>query len=269
MSLVSTLKTLIRPLSTNPLGTKLLSIRSRRQCHQLLRQWEMPEVNRLLLQHVGPRSIGGLFPGLVYTERLQPEQMGPFLLGTYELEIAPWFAQCRQRHFSMVLDVGAKFGYYAVGLAQWFPDTPVYAFDTDPWARKVTRDFAQTNHASNVQSLGYCSPDWLNRHLSPNALIVCDCEGFEYELLQLRHSPHLQSATLIVECHDAAPWERTQALQAEFSSTHSSTLASFDPASHPTAVPIPLDFIPSHLRHFAWVEPRHADQRWLFLVPRT
>jgi hypothetical protein len=267
--MLSYLKPFAKPLLNTQLGVVLSSIRSRRLCHQLLEKWQMPLVNRLLLENLGTKTIAGLFPDLEYSENLQPEQIGPFLLGTYELEIAPWFIECQSRKFSMILDIGAKFGYYAVGMAKWFPNTPVYAFDTDPWARRVTRDFAQRNKASNVNSLGYCGPSWLSRHLSPNSLIICDCEGFEFELIRHSNSSNFATSTLIIECHDSQPWNLTDSLIQEFKHTHSAKVVPFNPDSRPQALPVQLEFLPQDLRHLAFGEPRSGDQRWLYLQPLT
>jgi hypothetical protein len=107
------------------------------------------------------------------------EHLGPFLLGTYEYELHPWWVSLTRGEYAQIVDVGAKFGYYAVGLARYFPETPILAFDTDWWARAACREMATANRASNVHLEKYCSPRWLDQNLQPRALIVCDCEGFE------------------------------------------------------------------------------------------
>ena len=127
------------------------------------------------------------------------ELIGPCLLGTYEEELQPaWDAVFRGR-YPQILDVGAKVGYYAVGLAARYPESRVLAFDIDPWARRAIAEMVAANRASNVEVLGACGPDWLAKHLAPGAFILSDCEGYEGELLCSAPIPNLATATLIIE----------------------------------------------------------------------
>ncbi len=229
----------------------------------------MPEVNDKLLKAFGNRCVQGLFPDMVLPNFLRSEQMGPFLLGTYEQEIAPWFILLKSRQFSMILDIGSKFGFYAVGLAQWFPPTRVIAFDTDPWAQKATRDFAQMNNVHNVEALGYCSPKWMSSHLLPNSLIISDCEGYEFILFHPESIPNLKTATMIIESHDAFPWEKHGKLIERFRDTHEVDEISFDPGDRSKRTGMDLSFLnPSELT-LAVGEPRYPWQKWLFIRPKA
>src|SRR4051812_22639963 len=157
----------------------LLSAGARAHSHRLIREWGLLDLNQKLLNRLGPMVQGGPFRGMTLSSMTHAEHLGPFLLGTYEAELHPWVEQVCQRRYAQVLDVGAKFGYYAVGLARRMPDTPVVAFDTDPWARRATREMTATNRTPEVVATGFCSPRWLDRHLAPNSFILTDCEGYE------------------------------------------------------------------------------------------
>ena len=69
------------------------------------------------------------------------------------------------RPFPQIVDVGAKFGYYAVGLARRYPAAAVVAYDVDWWARRACRRMAAANGVGNVDGVGGV-PAGLVRHPS-------------------------------------------------------------------------------------------------------
>ncbi|MHB1557193.1 MAG: hypothetical protein ACYC61_06920 [Isosphaeraceae bacterium] len=194
------------------------------------------------------------------------EHVGPYLLGTYEFQLHPWFASLSNRSFAQILDVGAKFGYYAVGLARLFPDTQVIAFDGDWWARAACREMASANQTSNLIVDGFCSPRWLDRKLQPASLIVCDCEGYEAELLLQSTSPALDSATLIIETHDEIVPGTTDAICRRFAGSHHLSRVSTTDTIDDPAPPVDLSFLTPDEAHSALREVRDR-QDWLFLTP--
>jgi hypothetical protein len=248
--------------------TILTAVRGRILNKKLIERWGITKVNCKLFQHFGFNCVGGLFAGLTLPDYRNSEHMGPFLLGTYEDELAPWFRKVKTQSFSGVLDVGAKFGYYAVGLAQWFPDIPVMAFDIDPWARMATRKVAKINRTSNVKCLGFCSPEWLRIHLQPSALIISDCEGFEFQLFNPQVAPVLATATLIIELHDSAPWSQRDSLIERFKMTHDIEELHFDTSDRRLRCKVDISFLDPDEQALAVCEPRDPWQRWVFLQPK-
>ncbi len=268
MKLSKLAKTFIAWLLPERVLAMVLAVRSRRMSHKLLKRWGMPEVNDKLLKRFGNHCIGGLFPGLILPSCIQAEQMGPFLLGTYEQEIAPWFDQLRSCNYSQILDVGAKFGFYAVGLAKWYPSATVLAFDTDPWARRVTTQFASENSVTNVNCQGFCSTGWLAKSLQPHSLLICDCEGYEFVLLDPTRVPNLSTATMIVESHDQPPWGKHADLIERFSTTHFISEMAFDPNSRIKPSKLDLSFHTDHEKYLAIGEPRNHWQKWIHFRPK-
>ena len=110
--------------------TAIQSARSRAHSHGLHRQWGIVDLNRKLISHFGPIVQWGPFRGHP-SPMTYPEHLGPYLLGIYEAELHPWLEEVAAGRYTQILDVGAKFGYYAVGLARRLPGVPITAFDTD------------------------------------------------------------------------------------------------------------------------------------------
>jgi len=202
------------------LTTAVISSRARAHSAALVKEWGLFDLNQKLLAEVGHKVVGGPFEGMALTAAAETQHVGPYLLGTYEMELHPWVERCGRERFSQVIDIGSSFGYYAVGLARMFPQTPVVAFDTDWWARRAVGDMAAANGVTNVAIKSKCTPEWLARHLQPYALVVSDCEGYERALFFGPPIPALATATMLVELHDEKPGELEAMFRERFSSTH-------------------------------------------------
>jgi hypothetical protein len=244
--------------------TELLSARARAHSHRMVKEWGLNALSEKLVEALGPVVQSGPFQGMTLTPMTHREHLGPFLLGTYEFQLHSWFASLARGRYAQILDIGAKFGYYAVGLARLFPDTQVLAFDPDWWARAACREMAATNRTPNVNVKRFCSPRWLDRNLLPTSLIVRDCEGFEGELLIQSSTPALGSATLIVETHDEISPGVTEAICGRFTGSHH--MVSTGQAIAPDS-PVDLSFLTADQARLAPREVR-GRQDWLLLTPR-
>jgi hypothetical protein len=244
----------------------LLSARARAHSHRMVAEWGLTTLTEKLLVSLGPAVQSGPFAGMTLTPMTHREHLGPFLLGTYEFELHPWIVAIAARQFNQILDIGAKFGYYAIGLARLFPETPVLAFDTDWWARAACRQMASVNRTPNVKVHRFCSPHWLQRNLQPGSLIVSDCEGFERELLTPSSSPALRLSTLIVETHDEISPGTTEAIRARFTGSHDLAIIETSQTTRPDP-PVDLSFLTESEVRSAKHEVR-GRQRWLRLTPK-
>jgi precorrin-6B methylase 2 len=244
--------------------------RSRRRSHERVKQEGFPALNRRLIEEMGPRVLSGPFAGLVLTPMTLQEHVGPCLLGTYEAELHPWFERLLGRRYPQIVDVGAKFGYYAVGLCRRDPSATSITFDIDPWARRATREVARANGVTALQVRSFASPAWLDRHLQPGALVISDCEGFEGDLFAPITTRAADSSTFVIEVHEAMAPGVTGRLVARFAATHD--LVRVPTKAEPT--------VPSELRatlrtfsdeevHILADELRGGGQEWLIATPKT
>jgi hypothetical protein len=246
-------------------GARMMSARARAHSHRLVKEWGLFQLNQRLMKEVGTRVISGPFRGLTLTPMSFEEHIGPYLLGTYEMELNPWWEQVFRNSYEQIIDVGAKFGYYAVGLAHKFPHTSIVAFDTDWWAREAVEEMVTANRATDVAIEGFCSPAWLRKNLRRNALIVSDCEGYEGELFCTADIPTLGSATMIIETHDCFVPGVLAGIRARFSRTH--TIQEVTSRSSPLIPEVRVaSFTEDEMRR-ASSEVRFP-QTWVFLTPR-
>jgi hypothetical protein len=246
-------------------ATAIMSARSRAHSHRLVKEWGLSAINRKLVNELGDRVVAGPFEGLQLTPQALNEHIGPHLLGTYELELHPWWRQVFDRSLDQIIDVGANFGYYAIGLALKFPHAGTLAFDTDWWARQAIREMAVANHVSNVSILGYCDALWLRDNLRPNAFLISDCEGYEGDLLCGLTIPAMSSATLLIELHESMRPGVTSRIESQFASTHIASKVHSRTTPATPAVRITSLTEEEILRASNEVRP---EQEWLFLTPK-
>lgn len=243
---------------------RILAVRARRHNHSFVKQIGSLEVTRTLVGRFGPIVQTGPFAGMILTPATHMEHLGPYLLGTYESELHIIWERLLNQKFTQVIDVGAKFGYYAIGLAKVFPTSSILAFDTDPWARQTVVDMARANEVLNVTILGFCSPEWLDSNLKESALLISDCEGYESELFILpTHA--LRSATIVVETHDFIVHGVTDQLCQRFGGSH--TLESIPSRSALAPPDIDLTFLSESSRDLALNEFRPRTH-WLIFTPK-
>ncbi|MDB6041040.1 MAG: hypothetical protein JWM99_4881 [Verrucomicrobiales bacterium] len=246
-------------------AAQVFSVRSRAYSQAFLKEAGCVELNTKMLHSFGNRVLHGPFSGVVLSAETHCEHITPFLLGTYESELAEMWLSIFQRRFTQILDVGAKFGFYAVGLAQRFPEVPVVAFDIDPWARKAVHAMSRANGVK-VQVQGFCDPQWMCRHLKKNAFILSDCEGYEATLFGA-DIPNADSATMLVELHEEVSPGVTRLLQVKYSCTHEISI--IPAVGKPTKYPIELNGLSEEERTMAVSEYRAAEQCWMFFQPRS
>jgi hypothetical protein len=239
--------------------------RARAHSQRVIAGWGCGAVNDALIGRFGDRVLSGPFAGMALTPMTRQEQLGPYLLGTYEAELHPAWNRLLQGRYSQVIDVGAKFGYYAVGLALRFPETPVVAFDTDPWARRALREMIAENGVTNVNILKACDRGWLAANLRPGALILSDCEGYEGELFGSVTIPELVSATLVIETHETLAPGTIARLRTAIGATHD--LEEILSDSSDRAVAVDLSFLDDRRRALATHEVR-SEQLYLVGTPR-
>ncbi len=274
-------------------GRALLAWRTRGQAERLLRRRGLAAPAARLAARLQDRVVRGPFAGMLYPRRRGDIVHAAKLLGAYECELHGALEALLARHPTLVVNVGAGDGYYAVGLAHRLRaprvesglpaaarDGPlVLAVDPDPLARRACRDTARRNGVADlVLPLARIDTAALEGRIRPrtagggrraagHALVLVDAEGFEDELLDPARAPALAHADLLVETHDFARPGVAARLTARFATTHDVRTIAI--ASRATADFPELAEAPAALALGLLDEFRHVPQAWLVATARV
>ena len=149
------------------------------------------------------KVVAGPFSETKYFPLSRGSALLPKLLGAYELELHPVIETILKKRYTTIVDVGCAEGFYVVGLAQKISQARVHGFDLDRDSLAACKRLAKLNEVeSRVFLHEACTHEELTRLIDDRTLIICDCEGFEVELLDPNRVPTLRRADILVELHD-------------------------------------------------------------------
>ena len=220
-------------------------------------------VKTAILEKYGNKVIAGPFQGMTYINDAAGSAYIPKVLGTYESELHSLVDQIVHSGYHTIIDVGCAEGYYAVGLALHCADARVYAFDIDSQACRMCHELAEINGVMDrITVQGLCDYETLSKIPLNNALLICDAEGFEEELLKPETVTGLCSCDILVELHDFLRPGVTPLLSNRFEKTHTSVFINSEPRlpiDHPE-----VSFLSPQDQHLALAESRPSGQQWAF-----
>jgi tRNA G37 N-methylase Trm5 len=236
----------------------LMAIRARKHQHKFERGKGLVELSNRLKKNLGKEVLQGPFEGLKLTNSSFDTHVGPILLGTYKKEIHKGIKKSISRKHENVINIGSKLGYYAVGLAMKKPESRVYAFEIDPWGRKMTKKLKDRNDIKNVRVRWACKPKTLKKFSSSRNLIISDCEGYEQVIFGEMGGSDLARSDLIIEVHPPGSKDSLRYLKEIFLDTHNIEVVRYGEKERGYD-----GVIPSNIAQKAVKEYRGNGQEWL------
>jgi hypothetical protein len=241
-----------------------LQVRYRRLRFRFANHGRDFRTTQALCDRYGKRILAGPFQGMKYPYDVVLSSCVPKLIGSYEEELHPVIEEIIKRRYSVVVNIGCAEGYYAVGFALRMPDAIVYAFDTDPTAQHYCANLAKLNCVpERVRVNGFCGQNHLQQLCGYHSVILCDCEGFERELLDPVAVPQLATTDILVELHEFIKPGVTNTIFSRFRDTHSVTLTNTrdrDTKNYPI-----LETMARLERNSALCENRPEPMQWAYL----
>jgi hypothetical protein len=196
----------------------------------------------------------------------------PKLLGIYERELNRYIERACALDFSLIVDVGAAEGYYAVGMARRNPKARIIAFEMEAKERSALAEAAELNDVKHrIEIRGKCEPQDLEAILSdtPQSLVICDTEGYEFVLLDLTAVPSLARAFILVELHEFIERGITEKIRTRFAATHKITQI-WQEKRTVTDFPFRTFYtrcLPQSYLHWAVNESRPERMSWFWMEP--
>jgi hypothetical protein len=210
----------------------------------------------------------GLFAGM----RFPRSGTGNFaeVLGTYEICLVPVLEQVIARKPDTIIDVGAAWGYYSIGLAIRCPESHVVAYEVDPTRVELMEKYNRLNKLGHrIAMRGLCTTQALAGDLlyATNPFILMDIEGAEDDVLRA-DIPGIERAEMLVEMHEVFIPGLTQRMEKRFSPTHRIRLIEQADLSDHSPPPRINPFV-----RWQWQrlikEDRKQPMTWMHLMPRN
>jgi len=243
--------------------------RARRYERELRGREGVTALAERLLDGGAARVQAGPFAGIRYPHRRLPDVDAAVakLLGVYEREIAWVFERAIAQGVPAFVDVGCADGYYGVGMAHASPATTTYAFDLSRSARELcVTTAAVSGVAPRVRVGRRLTFELLAALPTDGALVLCDIEGGEVELLDAATAALLASAVVVVEVHEDQRPGAGERLRAAFAATHDARAVAQEPR---TEVPPALREWSREDRGRALHEFRDPRLHWLVFEPKA
>ncbi len=226
-----------------------------------------------LWNRTGGRVAAGPFRGLLLDAAAPDDCEGCVLIGAFECETHDWLEAEIARGWPVVVNVGSNMGFYSSGLALRLPGATVHAFDVEAEMQHETRRSAERNGvADQVRIHGGADRTSLSGLGIDSALVICDCEGCERELINPEIIPWLSRSAVLVELHDFAAPGATDAIRARFEPSHEVRVVEQGPrdavtwAARATVSVAEARILVEERRTF---HDREIGGRWMLLSPRV
>ena len=238
----------------------------------LLRPWKNPiDYTLLILIKIwgSGKVLSGPFKGLKMRQKFPTK---PMLLGVWEKELSfIWDSLGNQR---FIVDVGAAEGFYAVGLAQKYPEKKIIAFEMNPSSKHLLEMIAEDNAVSNLETHGKCEYEDLAKlgGKLENSIIIMDCEGYEIQLLEVNKSSIFKKTHILVELHEMYEIGCTDILKNRFSDSHQISEIEGQCRSiedWPNQLNFLRPFFPNKILLHFMDEGRPYPMNWLYMKPKS
>lgn len=224
----------------------------------------------LVKRLTGKEVMNGPFKGLKYPSlEAAGSTIIPKLVGSYEHELEPVINEIIGNRYSDIVNIGCGEGYYVNGLALANDRCKVFAYDTDPEARKICAEMARLNGVSERVHIGdFFTPEMMSEfQFSGKALIICDCEGFEMQLFNKENRRNLFNCDLLIETHDFIDINISTAVADLLKDTHQITvIESLDDNLKAKRYSFPpfCDITDLHAKKYLYKEERPCIMEWLW-----
>ncbi len=214
-----------------------------------------------------PRVVqGGPFAGMVYVDKAVGSNYLHKLIGSYEAILHPIIHEIALKKFQTVIDIGSAEGYYLAGLGRILPQANLIGFEIEESGRKLTRELCALNNVRNSLTLfGEATATNVANAVTSDTLVICDCEGAEFDILNPIEEERLFLVDMyVIELHDFIRPGIKEALLQRFAQTHTSRLIPFEMVD-PTHFPFLANIADKNHRYELCRERGWQQQEWLVL----
>lgn len=206
---------------------------------------------------IGKQIYTGPFAGLKIPDLVSGKLNLYKILGVYESAIRPFITDLINQSPKNIMIIGGNRGYYAAGFSYLFQPDNLYVYEMDEKFHPAIESWIAPNNLKDFQIYLKADEDSMKNWDKPLDLVLVDCEGAEYDLLDPGKYTWQKDVHLIVEIHYFYNSKITGALIERFQKTHHIQMAYDDPAENQLID----NFLKESRIHGFY--PRHPWHRWI------
>jgi predicted O-methyltransferase YrrM len=240
-------------------------------------KWKLNVLCDILFRHSGGMVFSGPFASMKLCEGSALSHDPRMIVGSYEQEVHDVINQVIADAPSHIVDIGAAYGYYAVGLAVKIANATVTAFEAieeEHW--RELKALAELNKVSHkIDQRGLCTPAEFAKVCTEAAFVLSDCEGAELELCDPATIPALKSCTLLIELHEFHKPRLVATLVQRFRSSHSIKIIDEerrDPSRYRILKRVPAGWRSTAVEEAKWIgdgaQRTTTSLRFMLLTPK-
>lgn len=146
---------------------------------------------------------GGIFKGQKLTNHFwwSNSDKANMLLGLYEQEVQNVIIK-NHKNYTNFVDIGAADGYYLFGLVELNYFKNYIAFEASDIGKSVIEKEITKKQYNNVKCYGKADANFVDHiDISAKNFILCDVEGFEFEIFNKDNLKKLNKCLIIIEIH--------------------------------------------------------------------
>jgi hypothetical protein len=154
-----------------------------------------------LLNSIGNRVYSGPFSGLGIPDSIGERLTVPEILGLYESCMHKYILKTVNNKLNTIMVIGANYGYYVTGLNYLCNPEKIFAFEMDENFHPYIKEWSSHNSLAAPVVSGKADIQLFESITEPIDFIICDCEGYEIELLNPGRFDWQKESIILVELH--------------------------------------------------------------------
>lgn len=154
-----------------------------------------------LLNSIGNRVYSGPFSGLGIPDSIGKLLTVPEILGLYESCMHKYIFKSVNQKLNNIMIIGAHYGYYVTGLNYLCSPEKIFAFELDDYFHPYIKEWSSYNSLPVPYVSGKADVQLFESLSEPIDFMICDCEGYEIELLNPARFDWQKECTILVELH--------------------------------------------------------------------
>ncbi len=159
------------------------------------------ETVRQVENKIGKQIYAGPFAGLKIPESVSGKLNIYEVLGVYESCIRPFISDLINQSVKDIMIIGGNRGYYAAGFSYLFQPDNLYVYEMDEKFHPLIKSWIEPNNLKDFHIYKKADEESMKSWSQKLDLVLVDCEGAEYDLLDPQKYNWQKEVSMIVEVH--------------------------------------------------------------------